>query len=54
MVGIIGSLIFVGQEMKQSQNFAEAAQQQTRSDSAMNQFAVLTAAGHDAQSIIDK
>ena len=27
MVGIIGSLIFVGLEMRQSQNFAEAAQQ---------------------------
>ncbi len=52
MVGIIGSLIFVGLEMKQSQNFAEAAQQQARSDSAMNQFAVLTEAGHDAQSIL--
>ena len=38
--------------MKQSQKFAEAAQQQTRSDSAMNQFAVLTEAGHDAQSIL--
>ena len=52
MVGIIGSLIFVGLEMRQSQNFAEAAQQQTRSDSTMNQFAVLTEAGHDAHSIL--
>tara|TARA_B100000989_G_C19447146_1_gene430051 strand:- start:55 stop:285 length:231 start_codon:yes stop_codon:yes gene_type:complete len=52
MVGIIGSLIFVGLEMRQSQKFAEAAQQQTRSDSAMSQFAVLTEVGHDAQSIL--
>ena len=52
MVGIIGSLIFVGLEMRQSQSFAEAAQQQTRSDSTMNQFAVLTEAGHDAHAIL--
>ena len=50
IVGIIGSLIFVGLEMRQSQKFDEAVQQQTRSDSAMNQFAVLTEAGHDAKS----
>ena len=52
IVGIIGSLIFVGLQMSQSKNFAEAAQQQTRSASAMDQFAVLNEAGHDAQSIL--
>ena len=35
MVGIIGSLIFVGLEMRQSQRIAIAAKMQARSDAGM-------------------
>ena len=45
MVGIIGSLIFVGLEMKQSQLIALAAQQQARVDTFTNNSNTLTEAG---------
>ena len=45
MVGIIGSLIFVGLEMRQSHRIALAAQHQARSEMFMDQVNVHTEAG---------
>lgn len=45
MVGIIGSLIFVGLEMRQSQRIALAAQQQSRTQVWTDLFNTFTEAG---------
>ena len=45
MVGIIGSLVFVGLEMRQSHRIALAAQHQARSEMFMDQVNVHTEAG---------
>ena len=45
MVGIIGSLTFVGLEMRQSHRIALAAQHQARSEMFMDQVNVHTEAG---------
>ena len=45
MVGIIGSLTFVGLEMRQSHRIASAAQHQARSEMFMDQVNVHTEAG---------
>ena len=45
MVGLLGGLIFVGLEMKQSQLIALAAQQQARVDTFTNFTNSLTEAG---------
>ena len=52
MVGIIGSLVFVGLEMRQSQRIAEAAQQQQRSSDAMAMINTLNEIEADWQSIV--
>ena len=45
MIGIIGSLVFVGLEMRQSHRIALAAQHQARSEMFMDQVNVHTEAG---------
>lgn len=45
MVGIIGSLIFVGLEMKQSQTIAIAGQQQERAAMFIQRYATFIEAG---------
>ena len=52
IVGIIGSLVFVGLEMRQSQRIAEAAQQQQRSSDAMAMINTLNEIEADWQSIV--
>ncbi len=47
MAGIIGSLIFVGLEMRQSQRIAIAAQIQARSNTMVEALATYTEAGID-------
>ena len=51
MVGIIGSLIFVGLEMRQSQRIAMAGQQMERTALLIEANAVFTEAGLDWHSI---
>ena len=51
MVGIIGSLIFVGLEMRQSQRIAMAGQQMERTAITTNGFTALNEAGLDWHSI---
>ena len=51
MVGIIGSLIFVGLEMRQSQRIAMAGQQMERTAITTNCFTALNEAGLDWHSI---
>ncbi len=47
MVGIIGSLIFVGLEMRQSQRIAMAGQQMERTALLIEAHSVFTEAGLD-------
>ena len=47
MIGIIGSLIFVGLEMKQSQRIAMAGQQMERTSITTNGFTAFNEAGLD-------
>ena len=54
MVGIIGSLIFVGLEMRQSQRIAIAGQQLGRSALFGDLINAYTEAGGDVQSLILK
>ena len=51
MVGIIGSLIFVGLEMRQSQRIAMAGQQMERTALSANRFAAYNEAGLDWHSV---
>jgi len=51
MVGIIGSLIFVGLEMRQSQRIAMAGQQMERTAISANRFAAYNEAGLDWHSV---
>ena len=51
MVGIIGSLIFVGLEMKQSLRIAMADQQMERTALSANRFAAYNEAGLDWHSV---
>ena len=51
MVGILGSLIFVGLEMRQSKRIAMAGQQMDRTAIATSGFAALNEAGLDWHSI---
>ncbi|SVD67851.1 uncharacterized protein METZ01_LOCUS420705 [marine metagenome] len=52
VLGVIGSLIFVGIELRQSQKIALARTQQERNNSAYNVINTLTAANIDWQSIV--
>ena len=52
MIGIIGSLIFVGLEMRQSQIIALAAQSQARASMLLERVGVYTEANLDFQSLI--
>ena len=51
MIGIIGSLIFVGLEMRQSQIIALAAQSQARASMLLERVGVYTEANLDYQSL---
>ena len=51
MVGIIGSLIFVGLEMRQSQRIAMAGQQMDRTAIATSFFGAFNEAGLDWHSV---
>ena len=51
MVGIIGSLIFVGLEMRQSQRIAIAGQQQGRAEIASNFMSAFLENGLDSQTV---
>ena len=51
MVGIIGSLIFVGLEIKQSQRFAMAGQQMEKTAITTNRFTAFNEAGLDWHSV---
>ena len=52
MMGIIGSLIFVGLEMRQSQRIAQAGQQQDRTASFFGLLGANSEAGVDWQSTV--
>ena len=52
MIGIIGSLIFVGLEMRQSQRIAQAGQQQDRTASFVGLLGANSEAGVDWQSTV--
>ena len=51
MIGIIGSLIFVGLEIRQSQRVAMAGQQMERTAISANRFAAYNEAGLDWHSV---
>tara|TARA_B100000989_G_scaffold206207_1_gene156193 strand:- start:290 stop:487 length:198 start_codon:yes stop_codon:yes gene_type:complete len=51
MVGVIGSLIFVGLEMRQSQRIAMVGQQMARTALSANRFAAYNEAGLDWHSV---
>ena len=51
MIGIIGSLIFVGLEIKQSQRFAMAGQQMEKTAITTNRFTAFNEAGLDWHSV---
>ena len=52
MIGIIGSLIFVGLEMRQSQRIAQAGQQQDRTASFFGLLGSNSEAGVDWHSTV--
>ena len=52
MIGIIGSLIFVGLELRQSQRIAQAGQQQDRTASFFGLLGANSEAGVDWQSTV--
>ena len=52
MLGVLGGLVFVGLEMRQSQTIALAAQSQARASMLLERVGVYTEANLDFQSLI--